>query len=69
MSEKRHYYMISFVAPSGVYARVTLGWPDQNVTESRIEEAKTGALGFPHANACPLAVSYLGHMTPEEARS
>lgn len=66
--EKRHYYLFSFVTPSSVYARVTMGWPDKNVTESRIKEARDGALGR-HFSACPLAVSYLGYMTPEEVMS
>jgi hypothetical protein len=67
--EKRHYYMFSFISPGNTYSRVTMGWPDMKVTESRIKEARDGALGFPYANACPLAVSYLGYMTREEAQS
>lgn len=67
--EKRHYYLFSFVGNGGVYARATMGWPTMAITESRIREAKDGAFGFTHANACPLAVSYLGYMTPEEAKS
>lgn len=74
MSDQLHYFMFSFVGGiegnSGIsYARVTIGWPDQKVTESRIKEAKVGAFGFDKQDATPMAVSYLGHMTPEEVKS
>lgn len=63
-----HYYMFSFVAACGTYARVTIGWPDAYVTESRIAHARENALGAVK-DACPIAVSYLGQMTPEVAVS
>ncbi|MDW9650764.1 hypothetical protein GOB33_22005 [Sinorhizobium meliloti] len=63
-----HYYMFSFIASGGTYARVTIGWPDAIVTESRIEHAREKAIGA-WSNACPIAVSYLGQMTPEVAVS
>lgn len=63
-----HYYMFSFVAGGGTYARVTIGWPEAFVTESRIAHARDKALGY-RSDACPIAVSYLGQMTPEVAVS
>lgn len=63
-----HYYMFSFVADSGTFARVTIGWPDAIITESRIAHAREKALGW-RSDACPIAVSYLGQMTPEVAKS
>ncbi|PDS97493.1 hypothetical protein CO659_12550 [Rhizobium sp. S9] len=63
-----HYYMFSFVAGNNTFARVTIGWPDASVTESRIAFAREKAIGK-RSDACPLAVSYLGQMTPEVAVS
>ncbi|NRF12522.1 hypothetical protein [Agrobacterium pusense] len=64
---KLHYFMFSYAAANGTFARVTMGWPDKYVNEGRIREARNAVLGG--ANACPIAVSYLGEMTREEAVS
>lgn len=56
---KLHYFMFSYAAANGTFARVTMGWPDKLVNEGRIRGA----------DACPIAVSYLGEMTREEAVS
>ena len=65
----RHYYLISFALSDGGFARVSMGWPDLGITESRLREARDAAIGHKYSSACPLAVSYLGHMTPEQATS
>jgi hypothetical protein len=64
--EKLHYFLFSFVGGGNTYARVTMGWPDNKVTESRLLEARKAVLDN---KACPLAVSYLGYMTRAEATS
>lgn len=61
-----HYYMFSFAMERCGFARVTIGWPDAIVTESRVAFAREKAIGA-QPNACPIAVSYLGHMMPEVA--
>ncbi|MBY3434791.1 hypothetical protein [Rhizobium laguerreae] len=63
-----HYYMFSFAMSNSGFARVTIGWPDQIVTESRLAYAREKAIGG-QSDVCPIAVSYLGQMTPEQAIS
>jgi hypothetical protein len=60
--------MFSFVTKNSDFARVTMGWPEKFVSESRLSEARIAAIGA-WSNACPIAVSYLGEMTREEATS
>lgn len=64
---KLHYFLFSYAAANGTFARVTMGWPNKFVNEGRIREARQAAVG--DADACPIAVSYLGEMTREEAIS
>lgn len=68
---RNHYYLFHVIydKPDGtvVNARLTIGWPDQRITESRLKEVKR-ELRCPDS-AVPLSVSYLGFMTPEEANS
>lgn len=64
-----HYYLFSFAMSDGGFARVTIGWPDLPVTESRLTYAREAAVGHLRSSACPIAVSYLGQMTPEQATS
>jgi hypothetical protein len=64
-----HYYLFSFALSDGGFARVTMGWDDLPVTESKLREARDAAIGHKNASACPLAVSYLGCMTPSQATS
>lgn len=66
MAEKQHFYLISFLGGGArTVASIRIGWPDQRVTEARLQECR-GSLEVPDS-AVPIAVSYLGHMTPEEA--
>ncbi|MCL4723299.1 MAG: hypothetical protein KJZ90_03410 [Rhodocyclaceae bacterium] len=69
MSEKRHWYALSFnYQGRGAmgHACTYMGYAEQLVTVPRIESAKVAA-GVPeNANAVLIGLAYLGHMTKDE---
>lgn len=64
-----HYHLFSFALVGGGFARVSMGWTDKLINESRLAAARDAAVGHAFSSAVPLAVSYLGEMTPEQAKS
>ncbi len=63
---KLHYFLFSFQSAEYI-GSVRLGWPDGKfVSEPRLAEAKKAA-NMPD-DAVPIAVSYIGWMTPAQAR-
>lgn len=70
---KLHYYMFTFSYSSlgrAGYGTVYLGYSNQLINKSRIEEARTAFIDSNSDlnNNCCIAISYLGWMTPEEMR-
>lgn len=73
---KLYYYCMAFFVQKSSpgeqsfgFASVSIGWPTKNLTNSKIEEARRGALGDDFANGALISATYLGHMTPAEATS
>lgn len=69
MSEKLHYYALSFNFHDGFrhgHACAYMGYPEQMVSVPRINEAKQAA-GIPKdVSAVLVGLSYMGYMTKEE---